>query len=146
MASKLPSTSAIGVALVAIVAPVLAFLTETNTVHFSDVQKLDVSAFAAAAVAFAVALVAHFRKGSPERWVAVFGFFTPLVLTLLNLGNGFVWWNLTGPEQGYLLAVVAIVLGLFGVPVTQARVWSKQTRDRELQAATALVHPADIAK
>lgn len=131
----LPSTQAIGFTLVAIVAPLLALGAGLGWWHWTPEQTAGVSSFSLADIALVMALVAHFRKDTPTRWVAVFGLIGPVVVTGFAVLTLFgVWTALTGV---LVLAVLSPLLALFGISVSQNAVWSPESHQAEIAVAQA---------
>lgn len=140
----MPSTKTIGATLAGLAVPVLGALAAFGITHWDVGQHGAVVALWGVTVALIAALIAHFRPGSPSRWVAVLGLIGPEASALL--GVLFVFHAITEVQVGAVMGIVAAVLGTSTVAVAQDKVTSPETREKELQAAAALIHPQDIAR
>ena len=131
---KLPSTSSIIAGLTAIVAPVIALLTSTNTVHWTTPQTTVVFVTSAASIAFIGAAIEHTRPGTPSRWPAVAGLLPPLVISVFATLSAFHVYTAPAPAQNAVLAIISITFGIFGIQVAQAKVFAPETVNAMMKA------------
>jgi hypothetical protein len=66
--------------------------------------------------------------------------------TVVALGIAFAWWGESALEvSGFVVAIVAPLAALAGVTIAQAKVYSPETRDLELEETALEVAGAKAA-
>jgi hypothetical protein len=142
-----PKIKALLTALTVLTGALIGVLKSLHEVHWSVAQTTLVSTEAAAVLAFAAALVAHFWPGTKQQPVALSGTFTALVAATLALGPGFSWWKLTGAQNSAIIGLASAVVAVAAALTARTQVTAAVTPRRRTGADrdTAITTQVDNA-
>jgi hypothetical protein len=129
-----PKIKALLTALTLLAGALISVLKAFHVVHWSAAQTTLVSTEAAALLAFAAALIAHFWPGTKQQAVALSGTVTALVAATLALGPGFAWWKLTGAENSAIIGLASAVVAVASALTARTQVTAQITPPRGLGA------------
>lgn len=105
----------------------IVFMLAFDLVDWTDAQVGLVLAAANAVGLLVVFAVAHFQPGTKKEPVGLQGSFAAALLSMIALGNGFAWWNVTEAQGNALIALVSVVVVAIGVLMARGNVTANST-------------------
>ena len=101
-------------------------------VDWDEGQITAVSGLALTSIALFAAVLEHFRRETPSRWVAMFGLLPPEITAVIVVLRVFDVFVLSADQQSNLLMIIGLGLGIFGVTVAQSKVTAPETMRAEI--------------